>query len=67
MIYQFKDGLLDGAEQEIPEIPVQGFYRHPIPAVGHFAPNDDQTFEPYNPEALYRVTDIGEMTFERYQ
>ena len=67
MIYQFKDGPLDGVEQDIPEIPIYGFFRYPIPAVRHFAPNDDQTFGPYNQEALYRVTDIGEMTFERYQ
>ena len=67
MIYQFKDGPLDGEEQDIQEIPLGGFYRYPIPATMGLCPNDDRTFEPYNQEAIYRVTDIGEMTFKKYR
>jgi len=67
MIYQFKNGILDGEETDIPEIPVGGFFRYPMPSTLHFAPNDDQSFDPYNREAIYRVTDIGEMTFEHYK
>jgi hypothetical protein len=67
MIYQFKDGILDGEETDIQEIPFGGFYRYPIPPTQHFAPNDDQSFETYYREAIYRVTDIGEMTFEHYK
>ena len=64
MIYH---GPLDGEETDIQEIPIGGFFRHPIPAAMSIQPSDNDTFEPINQEAIYRVTDIGEMTFESYR
>ena len=67
MIYQFKDGPLDGEEMEIPEMPLGGLFRHPIPPAINLTPSEGfNDFKPL-PEAHYRVTDIGEMTLDHYE
>jgi len=67
MIYQFKNGPLDGTEADIPEMPVDAIFRHPmersiLPTLQDFDPNLQN-----NPEDHYRVTDIGDMTFDHYE
>ena len=67
MIYQFKDGPLDGAERNIPEISTGGDYRHPLP---HDTPPvvlDGFGEIPHPLEAVYTETDIGELTFSHYR
>jgi len=67
MIYQFKRGPLDGEEWSIPEMPIGTIFRHPLPpAIGVISRVESDDWGP-PPEARYRVTDIGEMTFDHYQ
>ncbi|MEM7599836.1 MAG: hypothetical protein AAF357_00290 [Verrucomicrobiota bacterium] len=64
MIYQFKDGPLDGEEMSIPEMPIGEVFRYPMPPAISLT-TDFVDFKP-SPEARYRVTDIGEMTLESH-
>ena len=67
MIYQFKDGPLDGEEMDIPEMPMGEVFRYPIlPAISLTPSEGFDDFKPA-PEARYRVTDIGEMTLDHYE
>lgn len=67
MIYQFKDGPLDGAEKEIAEIPLGQIFAYPIRIAPNFIASEEiENFRPV-PKVCYRVTDIGEMTLDHYE
>lgn len=66
MLYQFKNGPLDGEEQHIPEMPLGAIFRYPLPpAIGVISRAGFDDGKPL--EARYRVTNIGEMTFDHYE
>ena len=67
MIYQFKDGPLDGEEKHVPDMPLGAIFRYPMPP--EIEVKATPTLYPFGKplEARYRVTDIGEMTFDHYE
>lgn len=66
MIYQFKNGPIDGEEQDIPEMPMGAIFRYPLPEPPAVTASQGFTEDVKMWEARYRVTDIGEMTFYQY-